>query len=106
MQNRFCKWMDTNTIWPRGPNECIANIDWFAEEELVANRALINNSNTDSEQVRIEDIELCERVQKGLNSSAYDVGRYSNFYEGGEYWFAQRIQMDLEKAIEKNQKKL
>lgn len=99
--NRYGKWMDTNIIWPRGPDECEVLFDWYVEGDLANQTTLIENSIKESEQVQMEDIWLCERVQKGLKSSAYDVGRYSNFYEGGEYWFAHRLQRDLEKAISK-----
>ena len=40
-----------------------------------------------SERVQQEDIEICEHVQKGLESRAYDRGRFSVKFEAGVYLF-------------------
>ena len=40
-----------------------------------------------SEQVQQEDIGLCESVQRGLQSSLYDRGRYSVKRENGVHHF-------------------
>jgi hypothetical protein len=37
--------------------------------------------------VQQEDIEICERVQQGLQSRAYDRGRFSVEFEGAVYHF-------------------
>ncbi|KAL9325917.1 hypothetical protein ACSQ67_006562 [Phaseolus vulgaris] len=41
----------------------------------------------DSEKVQIEDIVLCEGVQKGLQSPAYSVGRYAPTVEQAMHHF-------------------
>lgn len=83
--NRYGKWMDTNIVWPDGPDNCIVDFEWFAESETRANESLVRSSIADSEVVQTEDIMLCERVQKGLKSSAYRgrEGRYSPILETG-----------------------
>src|SRR5207244_11485722 len=40
-----------------------------------------------SDKVRREDAEICERVQQGLGSRAYDKGRFSVRFEEGVYHF-------------------
>jgi choline monooxygenase len=40
-----------------------------------------------SDQIQQEDIEICENVQKGLRSSAYDRGRFSVLRENGVHHF-------------------
>jgi len=40
-----------------------------------------------SHRIQLEDIEICEEVQKGLRSNAYDKGRFSVDREEGVYHF-------------------
>jgi choline monooxygenase len=40
-----------------------------------------------ADHVQREDVEICEQVQRGLNSFAYDRGRYSVKYEEGVWHF-------------------
>jgi choline monooxygenase len=40
-----------------------------------------------SDRVQAEDIEICERVQLGLQSGVYDRGRFSVEFEAGVYHF-------------------
>lgn len=84
--NRYGKWMDTNIVWPDGPDNCIVDFEWFAESEIKADADLVERGIADSEAVQTEDIMLCERVQKGLKSSAYRgrEGRYSPVLETGK----------------------
>jgi choline monooxygenase len=37
--------------------------------------------------VQIEDVGICEEVQRGLNSRSYTVGRFSVKREAGGYHF-------------------
>lgn len=74
MVNRYGKWMDTNIAWPLSPTSCRVDFDWFVTPDLAADRAYIEKCIQDSEQVQDEDIWLCERVQKGLQSPVFDSG--------------------------------
>ena len=40
-----------------------------------------------SDEIQQEDIELCEWVQRGLRSKAYDAGRFSVLRENGVHHF-------------------
>ena len=40
-----------------------------------------------SDEIQVEDIEICERVQKNLRSRSYDRGRYSPTRENGVHHF-------------------
>ncbi|HKR63915.1 MAG TPA: SRPBCC family protein, partial [Thermoanaerobaculia bacterium] len=40
-----------------------------------------------SDEIQIEDIEICEAVQRGLRSSTYDSGRFSPQRENGVHHF-------------------
>ena len=58
-------------------NECVVDIDWYLEKSedggQIEDYELIANSLKDSDQVQQEDIWLCGRVQRGLESDSYDV---------------------------------
>ncbi|KAM7274058.1 hypothetical protein ACFE04_028722 [Oxalis oulophora] len=77
MINRYGPWMDTNLVVPLGPKMCKVVFDYFLEGSLKDDKAFIERSLEDSERVQIEDIALCEGVQRGLESPAYCSGRYA-----------------------------
>jgi len=100
--NRYGKWMDTNIVWPVSVNECIVEFDWYVDKDIINDTDYINNCLIESEQVQIEDIWLCERVQKGLDSSAYRKGgRYAPMMESGEYMFHNLLKNDVLAAMMK-----
>ncbi len=51
MINRYGPWMDTNIVTPTGPQSCTVRFDWWLEEHLCHDSALIEQSLADSEQV-------------------------------------------------------
>jgi choline monooxygenase len=104
--NRYGKWMDTNIVWPVNVNECIVEFDWYVDKDMINDTNYINNCLIESEKVQLEDIWLCERVQKGLESSAYKYGgRYAPIMETGEFMFHNLLKNDLSTAIQMMMKK-
>lgn len=93
--NRYGKWMDTNAVYPLGPDRCVVRIDWFVDPSDGQD---VEASLRASEVVQQEDVYLCQRVQRGLASDGYEVGRYAPALEGGEYVFHQRLHQDLLRA--------
>ncbi|KAF3591799.1 hypothetical protein DY000_02027585 [Brassica cretica] len=78
MINRYGPWMDTNLVIPLGPRKCKVVFDYFLDPSLkVDDEAFIRRSLEESERVQMEDAVLCENVQRGLESPAYDKGRYA-----------------------------
>lgn len=85
--NRYGQWMDTNIVWPINENKCRVEFDWFVESALYHHpdaNEIVEKSLEDSHQVQLEDIWLCERVQKGLKSFGYVSGRYAPTLEGND----------------------
>ena len=80
--NRYGSWMDTNIVWPIGPNQCEVTFDWFIHRDLASQTEMIQESIQQSDVVQQEDIWLCDRVQTGINSWGYEVGRYAPELEG------------------------
>ncbi|CAA7048834.1 unnamed protein product [Microthlaspi erraticum] len=77
MINRYGPWMDTNLVIPLGPRKCKVVFDYFLDPSLKDDEAFIKRSLEESERVQLEDVVLCESVQRGLESPAYDKGRYA-----------------------------
>ncbi|KAG0482123.1 hypothetical protein HPP92_010207 [Vanilla planifolia] len=87
MINRYGPWMDTNLALPLGPNKCLVIFDYFLDSSLKNDKDFIDRSLEESERVQIEDIELCEGVQKGLESPAFCCGRYAPSVEMAMHHF-------------------
>jgi choline monooxygenase len=53
-----------------------------------------------SDEIQQEDIVICEQVQRGLRSRAYDTGRFSAKRENGVYHFQNLVREFLGEAGE------
>ncbi|PHT42586.1 Choline monooxygenase, chloroplastic [Capsicum baccatum] len=87
MINRYGPWMDTNLVLPQGPRKCLVIFDYFLDSSLKGDESFIEQSLKDSETVQMEDIKLCEAVQRGLESPAYCSGRYAPQVEKAMHHF-------------------
>jgi choline monooxygenase len=86
MLNVYPDNFSTNLIVPLGPHRTATLFDWyFADPEAVART--IDETVAFSDEIQIEDIEICEAVQRGLRSSTYDRGRFSPQRENGVHHF-------------------
>jgi choline monooxygenase len=85
MVNRYGPIMDTNWIVPVGHQKCLTIFDYYFKDD--ATPEFIEASIKASEQVQIEDVTICESVQKGMLSNGYGAGRYSPALETGEFLF-------------------
>ena len=86
MLNVYPDNFSTNLILPLGPNRTATLFDWyFPEPDAV--RKQIDDTVAFSDEIQIEDIDICEAVQRGLRSSTYDAGRFSPQRENGVHHF-------------------
>ena len=86
MLNVYADNFSTNLILPLGPNRTATLFDWyFREPESV--RRQIDETVAFSDEIQIEDIDICEAVQRGLRSRTYDTGRFSPRRENGVHHF-------------------
>ena len=101
MLNFYQGVLDTNLVLPLGPDRCRVIIDfYFAQTEGLEAKQFIDRSLTVAEQIQQEDIGICEEVQKGLHSRAFDTGRFSVAREAGVYHFHQMLARYLQGATE------
>ena len=88
MLNFYPDNIQTNIIVPLSPEKTLTIFEWYfndAASEKVRERA--RKAIEFSEIVQQEDMHICEAVQRGLNSSLYDRGRYAVKRENGVHHF-------------------
>ncbi|CAF1025744.1 unnamed protein product [Adineta steineri] len=96
MINRYGSSMDLNIVVPVDERNCIVHMDYYycpktttkQDQEILLK---------DSDSVQQEDIYLCENVQLGLESQAYDSGRYVPTVEHTMYSFHSTLFNELQK---------
>ncbi len=93
--NRYGPYMDTNLIIPLSVNRTRVIFDYYAEPDALADARAIDQTLQTSAQVQQEDGFICESVQRGIASPAYETGRYAPRLEHGAYafhgWVAEAI---------------
>jgi choline monooxygenase len=84
--------MSSNVILPVGRDRTLTIFEWFfAEPGTGSGWESMQQGIAFSDQIQQEDIVLCEQVQRGLRSRAYDTGRFSAKRENGVYHFQQLV---------------
>lgn len=86
MLNVYPDNFSTNLILPLGPNRTATLFDWYFRDPDSA-QPQIEETVAFSDEIQIEDIDICEAVQRGLRSSTYDRGRFSPKRENGVHHF-------------------
>lgn len=80
--------MDTNLVLPLDPGHCRVVFDFYFEDpDGTGRREFIAQSMDIGHQIQIEDVGVCEEVQRGLASRSYDTGRFSVKREAAGYHF-------------------
>ncbi len=100
MLNLYQGVMDTNLVLPLGPERCRVLFDfWFADTDGSAAEKYMQESMAVAHQVQLEDMGICEEVQRGLGSRSFDTGRFSVRREAGGYQFHQLLARNLMACI-------
>lgn len=91
--NVYCDNFSTNLIVPLSPEKTLTIFEWyFLEPEK--NQDKIKATVEFSDEIQIEDINICETVQKNLHSRTYKNGRYSVKRENGVHHFHELLMAD------------
>ncbi len=85
MINVYADNFSTNLIVPVGPRRTLTIFEWFFPDPDA--RGDIDATVAFSDEIQLEDIAICETVQRGLESPNYDRGRYSVERENGVHHF-------------------
>jgi choline monooxygenase len=86
MLNVYPDNFSTNLIVPAGPDRTLTIFEWYFRDPDAAKKE-IEETIAFSDEIQIEDIDICEAVQRGLRSSTYSTGRYSPARENGVHHF-------------------
>ena len=86
MLNCYPDNVQVNMICPLAPERTLAVFEWYVLPEQLTNPETMRSVEF-SHQTQIEDIAICETVQKNLHSRSYQRGRYSIKQEVGVHAF-------------------
>ena len=96
MLNIYPDNMSLNVVVPLGPERCATIFEWFRKDPDAPGAAdAIARTIEFSHGIQLEDIAICEVVQKGLASGAYDRGRFSALRENGVHHFQSLVHAAL-----------
>ena len=94
--------LQTNLVLPLGHDRCRVVFRYYYDDVMSdAARRKLAEDVAYSDHVQAEDIGICERVQVGLGSRAYDRGRFAVPYEEGVYHFQSRLRDAYRAELEK-----
>jgi len=95
MLNYYDGVLDTNLVRPITIDRTEVIFDfYFADTSAAARQRNLQSMNV-GERIQEEDVDICESVQRGLNSRAYQAGRLSVRREAGEHLFHRLLHRDL-----------
>lgn len=92
--------LQTNHVVPLAANRCLVVFDYFYDEPVLAHKEAIEAEIAYSDLIQKEDIEVCEQVQMGLQSRAYNQGRFSVKREKGVYHFQSLLKRFYQRALD------
>jgi choline monooxygenase len=95
MLNWYEGYLDTNLVLPLSVDRCEVIFDFYFGDTSEDNMAYVRESMGVSEIVQQEDMVICDGVQRGLGSRAYQAGRLSVRREAGEHLFHRLLAADL-----------
>jgi len=91
--------MDTNLVRPLAIDRTEVVFDFYFADISETARELNLASINVGELIQQEDVDICESVQRGLQSRAYDAGRLSVRREAGEHLFHRLLYADLKRGV-------
>jgi choline monooxygenase len=95
--------MDTNLVTPLGVDRTEVIFDFYFVDVSESARERNLASIVVSERIQAEDVSICESVQRGLASRAYNAGRLSVRREAGEHLYHRLLHADLTIGITKTE---
>ncbi len=88
MLNCYPDNVSLNIILPLAPERTLAIFDWYLPEKDLGSETA-RQALAFSDEIQVEDVAMCEIVQKNLHSRSYHSGRYSVKQEKGVHAFHQ-----------------
>ncbi len=101
MLNWYEGYLDTNLVLPLSIDSCRVIFDFYFGDVSESAHEHNRQSVSVSHRVQEEDVAICEAVQCGLHSRAYQAGRLSVRREAGEHLFHRLLYADLAAELER-----
>jgi phenylpropionate dioxygenase-like ring-hydroxylating dioxygenase large terminal subunit len=86
MLNCYPDNVSVNTILPLSRERSVAVFEWYFPEAALRSELPVRTVQF-SDEIQVEDVRICEVVQKNLHSKSYSRGRYSVKQERGLHHF-------------------
>jgi len=99
MFNCYEGYLDTNLVVPIDFDHCRVIFDFYFSDVSDTARAYNDQSVEVGNRVQGEDLGICEAVQRGLKSRAYNAGRLSVRREAGEHLFHRLLATALKREL-------
>ena len=99
MLNWYEGYLDTNLVLPLGTDRTQVIFDFYFSDVSPAAHERNRRSMDVSERIQDEDHAICESVQRGLSSRAYQAGRLSVRREAGEHLFHRLLAENLKEGL-------
>ncbi len=95
--------LQMNAVIPVSPTSCKVIFSYFYNDVKAMEKSGVIKSDLGySDTIQQEDIEICEAVQRGLQSKAYHKGRFSVKRELGVYHFQSLLKESYRSAMQEN----
>ena len=92
--------LQMNAVIPLAPDRTRVVFDYFYDTtDTIEAQQRVERDVAFSDRVQQEDISICEHVQRGLRSKAYDRGRFSVEMEEGVYHFQRLLKRAYRSAL-------
>ncbi len=99
MINCYEGMMDTNLVRPLSVDQTEVIFDFYFADTSESARERNRASIDVGERIQQGDLDICESVQRGLRSRAYQAGRLSVRREAGEHLFHRLLHADLKEGL-------
>ena len=91
--------LQTNRVLPLGPGRCRIEFDFYYRapagvDDAAAAAARRAADLAFSDEVQLEDVTICEDVQRGLASGSYEAGRLNPLRENAVHHFHELLRAD------------
>ncbi len=98
--------LQTNVILPEKEKTRVIFDYYYSDLDSAETKKLIQQDKEFSDEIQQEDIEICEQVQRGLNSGSYTKGRLCMKRETGVLHYQNLIRKTFRDAIKNNLMKI
>jgi choline monooxygenase len=96
--------LQTNLVVPVDEKTCKVIFDfYYSDVDSAKTQKIITQDLEFSDQIQVEDISICENVQKGLASGTYEKGRLCIKRENGVLHYQEMLRKTLRNAVKSSQ---